>query len=355
MSGSIFDQINLTASGVLLIPHLVFTETNWLVRIEPILNRLQPRACVVDLSFEPLFELEEPPDISINLFDAITQLQCKYGIPCHYLSCVYDIQHEYDLWRQHNAPRETITVAYINCFFRRHSSTLGNYHHTASAEPRRLYCSFNNRFSPNRFKLLQELSEQNLYEDGYTSWWFNHLHWLHIRENYPALNAVSANNLPPSSDPLYGLDTMTEDSEKLQFVGHSGRDSIIYDTYALTELEIVTETYDERLFKHPVRTITEKTVRALMAAQPYISINAAHCNTMLRELGFADYSKCIDLSYDTAANQDTRIKLAVESLNELKRNNFTKIQLREELAHNQHLAHKLSQSDPVQEYIQQLN
>jgi hypothetical protein len=148
---------------------------------------------------------------------------------------------------------------------------------------------------------------------------------------------------------------MTEDSEKLQYIGHDGRDSIIHDTYALTELEIVTETYDERLFKHPVRTITEKTVRALMAAQPYISINAAHCNTMLRELGFADYSKCIDLSYDTAANQDTRIKLAVESLNELKRNNFTKIQLREELEHNQHLAHKLSQSDPIQEYIQQLN
>lgn len=334
-----------------VLPHLCLFYPNCLNVVQQIEEQYHITDWIVDLTTEPFHTLSSEQG-TVDMFAALSSFAQNTSSSWHFLSGLYDIQQNYADWLERTASNQRITVQFIPLFFRRTHIHILQSTALAVTDSPKLFCSFNNRHTHSRARLLIELAAGKLLENGYCTWRFTQSHWQQLHRAHSQLRTTTSYNLP------YQLDTGIQPSDaphlKQNYHTGPGCDSSLLTTYAITELEMVAETYDEMEAPEPYRFISEKTARPLLSAQPFIFINAANSWQMLRELGFVDYSRVIDQSYDQEHCENLRIGQAVCSLQQLKKDNFVKTQLKQELAHNQNRARELAAEDPVRAYIKNL-
>jgi hypothetical protein len=83
-------------------------------------------------------------------------------------------------------------------------------------------------------------------------------------------------------------------------------------------LEIVSETD-----AHSSHWVTEKTARCLATGKPFVLMSGPGSLEYLKSLGFQTYENIIDESYDRELVPNNRIKKIINSLEDLKNNNFS--------------------------------
>lgn len=333
------------------LPHLCLFYSDCLSVVQQIEEKYHITDWIVDLTTEPFHTLYSEQG-NVSIFAALGHFAQNTQSSWHFLSGIYDVQQDYADWLERTASNRLITVQFMPIFFRRTHSHILQSTALAGTHSPRLFCSFNNRHTHSRARLLIELAAGKLLENGYCTWRFTQFHWQQLRHAHSQLKNVTPYNLP------YQFDTGIQPNDNPRFKQNyntgPGCDSSLLTTYAHTELELVAETYDETEAPALYRFISEKTARPLLSAQPFIAINAVGSWQMLRELGFVDYSRVIDQTYDKEHCEGARIGLAVRSLQQLKKDNFVKTQLKQELAHNQNRARELAAEDTVGAYIKNL-
>jgi hypothetical protein len=336
-------------NGVAEIFHLVFLNEHWRSILAYIAEQHNPRHWVIDLTPECVYYLDTISSNAPHIFQLLTESATLMGNTWHFLSGAYDVQRDYALWLGRTGAPRLLEVCFMPLFFYRQRSRSVNEHPVVLDLPKRFYSTFNNRATHSRKSLLRYLASNAQLDYGYSTWRFTDAVWQSLRQQHQYLAQVQPTNIP-YDDPDIVNHFDPDPMAKQLWTGGS---DFITAIYKLTELEIVIETYDETEYPVPIRFITEKTTRPLIEGHPFICINSVHTQAMLTELGFVDYSKYIDYSFDSLgySKQAQRIKLVAEEMMRLQQDNFTKTLLDEELAHNKNLAHQLGKINPVREYI----
>jgi len=353
-------------NGVAEIYFLLLIEHNCHSVLEQIAEQHNPQHWVIDLSTECFYYLCDngfgipKGTAAVHIFELLTESAALMGNAWHFLSGAYDVEQDYADWLLKTQRPQLIQVRYVPMFFH------WSYIETARALPRtahytpRFYCTFNNRFTASRLTLLTYLAQRDQIAQGYSTWRFTDNIWQHLRPGRRYLAKVYPSNIPFTDSGI--TNQMSPTLKQIWSGPWTGGSTVQRATYQLTQLEIVTETYDETdsiwspQYAASVRYITEKTARPLMEGQPFISINSVNTQSMLTELGFVDYSKYIDYSFDRMdyGLQSQRIEMVANEMMRLQQDNFTKTLLTEELAHNKHLARQLGKINPVLAYISNL-
>jgi len=90
------------------------------------------------------------------------------------------------------------------------------------------------------------------------------------------------------------VDSLDDHSVRDQYDNNQNTNLDLLNFYDQFEIELVAETYTRGNTFFP----TEKTVRPIMAAKPFIVYGPRNFLSRLRDLGFQTYGNCWDESYD---------------------------------------------------------
>lgn len=165
-------------------------------------------------------------------------------------------------------------------------STLSNYRqHTFKHK----FISLNNRSHLHRCMFIEEMSKQNLLDEGVVTW------IAHLNEN---------------SDFPYqhfdGKQRLLSDG----FAEHLNSYSLPIEWYD-SLFEIITESTNH------VHFFTEKTIRNLLFKKPFVILGAKGMHSKLVELGFKLYDEVIDYSFDAIDDLQERTRLFVNNIHNI--------------------------------------
>jgi len=151
----------------------------------------------------------------------------------------------------------------------------------------KLFICLNNRGHSHRIKSINQIVDNNLFNDGIISW---HDETVKVR-------SLSRKKLPLESEknkPFY--------------------DHVLPDEVNNCLINLVTEsTIDNHLID-----ISEKTINAIVAEMPFIIVGCAGIHKKLESMGFELYTEIFDYEFDSFKNVDERIYSLIKQLGNIK-------------------------------------
>lgn len=150
-----------------------------------------------------------------------------------------------------------------------------------------LFVCYNNKPHLHRCKLIDKLSQRDLFNHGEISW--------------NILNDIN-----------YDFKSW---KEKILKIDNFNSESVIGSTHLIDNtslVSLITESTDNLAF------ITEKTYKSILIEQPFICIGGKLQNVILKNLGFVLYDELFDYSFDYLNDIDKRIDGLIENLIRIK-------------------------------------
>jgi hypothetical protein len=176
-------------------------------------------------------------------------------------------------------------------------------------EKKYLFLSFNRAPRLHRFRLILELMEKNLIDEGRVSY------------NFETPDFDSLTHQSPSKY-IKQFEILKE--KKTQFVDVDNSPSNLainlnIDLMEKTFLTLVTETQCDS----GTLQITEKIWKPIMCGHPFMVLSSNRCLEVLKNLGFKTYSNWFNESYDNANTLEEKLDIIVENLNKYKKYNIS--------------------------------
>jgi len=160
-----------------------------------------------------------------------------------------------------------------------------------------LYLCYNNKSRYHRCQLMDNLSKNDLLDNGLISW---RMDSNHENQKY---------DFKYWNETLLNIDLKNDEKS----LSHEWDKEILNTNSFLT---IVTESSDDFLF------VTEKTFKAILLEQPFICLGYMTQNRILQEYGFELYDEIIDYTFDSKPNLKERIDGVINNLLILKNENL---------------------------------
>ena len=160
-----------------------------------------------------------------------------------------------------------------------------------------LYLCYNNKSRYHRCQLMDNLSKNDLLDNGLISW---RMDINHENQKY---------DFKYWNETLLNVDLKNDEKS----LSYEWEKEILYTNSFLT---IVTESSDDFLF------VTEKTFKAILLEQPFVCLGYMTQNHILQEYGFELYDEIIDYTFDNKPNLKERIDGVINNLLNLKNKNL---------------------------------
>jgi len=115
------------------------------------------------------------------------------------------------------------------------------------------------------------------------------------------------------ANPQWRPDIVLEDYFSPTKFGSNASGDIVLDDYESTDIEVVLET----LFDDPRQQLTEKALRPIAAAHPFILVSTAGSLEYLRSYGFKTFGDLWDEQYDLVADPKERLIKIIEVMQQI--------------------------------------
>jgi hypothetical protein len=186
-----------------------------------------------------------------------------------------------------------------------------------------LYLCYNNKSRYHRCQLMDNLSKNDLLDNGLISWRMNS---NHENQKY---------DFKYWNETLLNIDLNNDEKSS----SYEWEKEILNTNSFLT---IVTESSDDFLF------VTEKTFKAILLEQPFICLGYMTQNRILQEYGFELYDEIIDYTFDSKPNLKERIDGVINNLLNLKNQNLNDLNnlIKDKIKRNKKRAIEIIEKDP---------
>ena len=186
-----------------------------------------------------------------------------------------------------------------------------------------LYLCYNNKSRYHRCQLMDNLSKNDLLDNGLISW---RMDSNHENQKY---------DFKYWNETLLNIDLKNDEKS----LSHEWDKEILNTNSFLT---IVTESSDDFLF------VTEKTFKAILLEQPFICLGYMTQNRILQEYGFELYDEIIDYTFDSKSNLKERIDGVINNLLNLKNKNLNDLNnlIKDKIKRNKKRALEIIEKDP---------
>jgi len=186
-----------------------------------------------------------------------------------------------------------------------------------------LYLCYNNKSRYHRCQLMDNLSKNDLLDNGLISW---RMDSNHENQKY---------DFKYWNETLLNIDLKNDEKS----LSHEWDKEILNTNSFLT---IVTESSDDFLF------VTEKTFKAILLEQPFICLGYMNQNYILEEYGFELYHEIIDYTFDKKPNLKERIDGVINNLLNLKNKNLNDLNnlIKDKIKRNKKRALEIIEKDP---------
>lgn len=299
----------------------------------------------------------------------------------HLIHGNYYIENAYNSWLKHNNIESIFTTVdhLPTLFFHRYyQSAINQYsdseRQVLSKTPTKHYCTFNGRAGYDRVGLLKFLHNNQLLDQGYSTWHFNDETWQIIHSEN--------SDIKKENRVITGIDAV-KDFNAISTAWNQQSEQELIDCYRNSCFEIIVETitnleqesynWDTPKLGRPNNSVildkipqastvflTEKTARPLMWGMPFFLNAGPGSLCALRELGFETFSDIWDESYDEITDPDQRSQAMHHSIQEVLSRPLSELSsqvhsIRDKIMHNRKRFRHLAQLNPIRLWVEANN